>query len=133
MDDCNFCKIVKNETQAFKIHENDSYAAFLEIAPRNIGHTIVIPKQHINWIWDLPNTPDLFAFVTRIANALRKTLHTDWIISLVIGQENEHASIHLIPRFKNDGHGSFIDMYNMKRIPPNELEACAKKIQSFLQ
>lgn len=133
MDDCVFCKIVKGEIPSYKVYEDDDYYAFLDIGPLNPGHTLVIPKKHYRWVWDDPQIDRYYSVVGRIANALRKTFETEWIVSIVVGEEVPHAHVWLIPRFEGDGHGDSIDLKNRKEIPENEMKEIAGKIANQLK
>ena len=132
MADCIFCKIVKNEIPCYKIYEDKEFLAFLDINPRNPGHTLIIPKKHYRWVWDVPNINSYYKVVGKIANAIKKALKTDFVVSLVIGEEVSHAHVWLVPRFKDDGHGNSINISNIKQIPKEEMEKIAEKIKNLL-
>lgn len=132
MEDCIFCKIIKGEVPSYKVYEDERFFAFLDIKPRNPGHTLVIPKEHFRWVWDVPYLGDYFEAVGRVANAIRKGLKTDWVVSLILGEEVPHAHIWLIPRFSDDGHGDSIVLSNIKDISPEEMKKIAKKIKQNL-
>lgn len=101
MSDCIFCKIVAGELPCYKIYENDNYLAFLDIFPTTEGHTLVIPKVHATWVWDLPAgsqfTPSLgsyFEVVGEIARHYRE-ISGDVVRSNIDGWQVPHAHIHL--------------------------------------
>lgn len=132
--DCIFCKIVKGKLPCYKVYENKDFMAFLGIRPLNPGHTLVIPKQHFRWVWDVPDIAGYFKIVKKIANAIKKALNTDRVISLVIGEEVEHAHVWLVPRFENDGHPrGWLNLSNVKKISKDEMLAIAKKIKSSVR
>lgn len=132
MEDCIFCKIVREEIPSYKIYEDKDFLAFLDISPLNPGHTLVIPKKHYRWIWDVENAGEFFESVRIVARALQKAMNTEYIASGIAGNDVPHAHIHLIPRFKNDGHGSWLNLNNTTKIPKEEMEKLAKKIvESF--
>jgi len=133
MEDCVFCKIAKGEISSYKVYEDEKFIAFLDIKPRNPGHTLVIPKEHFRWVWDVPYLGEYFEVVGKIANAIRKAMQTDWVVSLVLGEEIPHAHIWLVPRFKNDGHGGSIDLSNIKEISKEEMEKIAQKIKEEIE
>jgi len=133
MEDCVFCKIVKGEIPSYKVYEDEKFIAFLDIKPRNPGHTLVIPKEHFRWVWDVPYLGEYFEVVGKIANAIRKAMNTQWVVALVIGEEVPHAHIWLVPRFKNDGHGGSIDLSNIKEISKEEMEKIAQKIKEEIE
>ena len=133
MEDCVFCKIAKGEIPSYKVYEDEKFIAFLDIKPRNPGHTLVIPKEHFRWVWDVPYLGEYFEVVGKIANAIRKAMQTDWVVSLVLGEEIPHAHVWLVPRFENDGHGGSIDLSNIKEISKEEMEKIAKKIREEIE
>ncbi|MFC1800955.1 HIT family protein [Nanoarchaeota archaeon] len=128
--DCIFCKIINKEIPAYKIFENFNFFSFLDIRPLNKGHCLVIPKKHYRWVWDIEE--EYSAVVNKIAHALKKALGTDYVQSIVMGDEIPHAHIHLIPRFENDGHGGLVDISKVKEIPEAEMKEIEFKIKSFL-
>jgi len=131
--DCIFCKIVRGEIPSYKVYEDGEFLAFLDINPLNPGHVLVIPKKHYRWVWDVSEIGKYYNVVGKIAQALKKAMCTDWIVSLVIGEEVPHAHVWLIPRFENDGHGKSIDLGDKKTIPEEEMKDIQKKIQNALE
>ncbi|MEE9439901.1 MAG: HIT domain-containing protein [Saprospiraceae bacterium] len=94
-----FSKIIKGEISSYKIAEDDNHYAFLDINPLAKGHTLVIPKAEVDYIFDL-NDDDLAAlhlFSKKVAVAIKKTINCKRVGVLVIGTEVPHAHIHLIP------------------------------------
>lgn len=129
---CIFCQIAAGEIPSYRVYEDGNFLAFLDITPRNPGHLLVIPKKHYRWVWDVPEIGEYYEVVRRAAKALQKVFGTEFVVSLVIGEEIEHAHVQLIPRFDNDGHNGFIDLKNIKNIPPEEMEAIAAKIREAI-
>jgi len=129
MEDCIFCKIVEGKIPSYKVYENKDFLAFLDINPLNPGHTLVVTKKHYRWLWDLPNIGECFEFVQKIAKTLQKTMNTEWIVCDVAGMGVPHVHIHLVPRFRNDGHGEFLNAMAVKKISKEEMENITKKIR----
>lgn len=94
-----FSKIAKGEIPSYKIAEDENFFAFLDINPITKGHTLVIPKLEVDYIFDLDDDTlaKLNIFAKRIAIAQKKALHCKRIGTMVIGLEVPHAHIHLIP------------------------------------
>ena len=94
-----FTKIIKGEIPSYKIAEDDNFYAFLDISPLAKGHTLVIPKIEVDYIFDLDNDTlaGLHLFSKKVAHALESTLDCKRVGVLVIGTEVPHAHIHLIP------------------------------------
>ena len=123
MTECVFCKIVAGEIPSYKIYEDEKYLAFLDIYPSAEGHTLVIPKKHVEWVWDLPAgrqvTPNLgkyFEVVGKIAKNHRKLAPDGIVRSIIWGWEVPHAHIHLLPGKSNDLSGEKLGDEKMKQI-----------------
>lgn len=98
MNNCIFCKIIKKEVPANIVYEDANFMAFLSIDPKSPGHTLVIPKTHHRWVWDVPNTGEYFEIATKIAKAEQKAFETEEIWSKIIGEEVHHAHIWVYPK-----------------------------------
>ena len=94
-----FSKIVAGEIPCYKIAESEKYFAFLDIHPLTKGHTLVIPKKEIDYLFDMEDGEftGINLFAKRIAIALKKAIPCKRIGVAVIGLEVPHAHIHLIP------------------------------------
>lgn len=133
MNECIFCKIAKGEMPSYKIYEDREFFAFLDIRPLNPGHTLVIPKAHYRWVWDMPNIGRYYEAVQKIARAIKEELKTDYVVSMVFGEEVPHAHVWLVPRFNGDGHGGAINLINVKQISKEEMESIAKRLSSRIK
>ena len=94
-----FTKIVKGDIPSYKIAEDENYYAFLDIFPLAKGHTLVIPKKEVDYLFDLDDETlkGLTAFSKRVAKAIDKTIECKRVGVVVLGLEVPHAHIHLIP------------------------------------
>ncbi|WP_461630502.1 HIT family protein [Labilibaculum euxinus] len=94
-----FTKIVNGEIPCHKIAEDENFFAFLDISPLALGHTLVIPKQEVDYIFDLDDDvlTGLNLFAKRVAKAVKKTIECKRIGIAVIGIEVPHTHIHLVP------------------------------------
>ena len=94
-----FTKIVEGEIPSWKIAEDENYYAFLDISPLAKGHTLVIPKKEIDYIFDLDDVlfSGLWIFSKKIALAIEKVVPCEKVGIAVIGLEVRHAHIHLVP------------------------------------
>ena len=119
MDNCIFCKIVSKEIPAQIVYEDNDFLAFLDIHPQSPGHTQVIPKKHVRWVWDTPNAGAYFELVKKVALAKRKAFETDWILSKIVGDEVPHAHIWVFPNNKVSGD-------------PKDLTSNAERIRKYL-
>ena len=94
-----FSKIITGEIPCYKLAENEDFMAFLDINPLALGHTLVIPKSEINYLFDLEDDllGRIITFSKDVARKLKKSIDCDRIGVCVIGLEVPHAHIHLIP------------------------------------
>lgn len=94
-----FSKIISGEIPSHKIAEDDRFLAFLDINPLSKGHTLVIPKQEVDYIFDLPDDllSDILVFSKEVARKIEKAIDCERIGISVIGLEVPHAHVHLIP------------------------------------
>ncbi|KAA6343332.1 putative HIT-like protein [termite gut metagenome] len=94
-----FSRIILGEIPCYKITENDKFFAFLDINPLTKGHTLVVPKQEIDSIFDLndEDTAAMHIFAKKVAHAIKQVISCQRIGIAVIGLEVPHAHIHLIP------------------------------------
>jgi histidine triad (HIT) family protein len=101
MDDCIFCKIVAGQIPAFKVYEDDNYLAFLDISHFTEGHTLVIPKKHYRYVWDVEDIGGYFEVVKKITDHYR-TLGYKAIDTLTFGRKVPHAHVHIVPNNGDD-------------------------------
>ncbi len=94
-----FSKIIKGEIPSYKIAEDDKFYAFLDIYPIAKGHTLVVPKKEIDYIFDLEDQllGEMNIFAKKVAKAIEKEVECERIGIAVLGLEVPHAHIHLIP------------------------------------
>ncbi|MEX0652129.1 MAG: HIT domain-containing protein [Candidatus Paceibacterota bacterium] len=97
MKDCIFCKIISHELPAHRVYEDDDFLAFLDIDPVSAGHTLIIPKEHHRWVWDVKNIGAYFKVVQKIAYAMKKAFTVELVESKVVGEEVHHAHVWLFP------------------------------------
>ncbi len=131
MDNCIFCKIVAGDIPCYKIFEDEEFLGFLDITPKNKGHTLLIPKKHYRWMWDIKE--DYSYPANKIANALKKVFDTDWVVSYVVGEQVPHAHIQLVPRIDGDGHGPLIDLTKVLELSKEEMSEIAERIKSAVE
>jgi histidine triad (HIT) family protein len=122
-----FTKIIKGEIPSYKIYEDENYFAFLDINPLVPGHTIVVPKKEIDYIFDLDNNTlgGLLVFAQPIAKALQKSFPCRRIGIEVIGLEVPHAHVHLLP-INSEADLNFSK--GKMSVSPEELTLWAEKI-----
>ena len=125
-----FTKIIKGEIPCYKIAEDDNFLAFLDVNPNAKGHTLCVPKQEIDKIFDIDDDLylGLMQFSKKIAVALEKSVPCKRIGMAVIGLEVPHAHVHLIP-LNEMGEMTFKHKVSLTK---EEFEALAKSIKANL-
>ncbi|MDR1813579.1 MAG: HIT family protein [Tannerella sp.] len=126
-----FSKIIAGEIPCYKIAESDKYFAFLDINPVSKGHTLVVPKQETDYIFDIEDDTlgGMMVFAKKVAKAIEKSIKCTRVGVAVMGLEVPHAHIHLIPIIKES------DMYfcNPKlKLTTEEFQEIAASIRDFL-
>jgi len=125
---CIFCKIVNNELPSHKIYEDEKVLAFLDIAPVNLGHTLLIPKEHFEMMTDTPDELISYLYIRakQLMKVIKKAMNADYVIVDVIGVDVPHFHIHLIPRNFNDG----LQPWPTKKYGDGEAEEIKEKIKN---
>lgn len=109
MDDCIFCQIVAGKIPCYKVYEDNDFLGFLDIKPLNPGNSLLIPKHHYRWVYDVPNFGDYFDIAKKIALVTIPIVKAETVSFVTLGFEVPHAHIRIIPRFENDAHRHGID------------------------
>jgi len=123
-----FSRIIVGEIPSYKIAEDDRFYAFLDIRPMSKGHTLVVPKQEIDYLFDLDDSllSDMAVFAKKVTKAIEKAIPCKRVGMMVIGLEVPHAHIHLIP-IQKEGDMS---LANPKlQLSPQEFEEIAERIR----
>lgn len=126
-----FTKIVQGEIPAYKIYEDDKFLVFLDAFPLAKGHTLLIPKQEIDYLFDLPDAlySEMQLLAKKVALALKEAVPCKRIGVAVLGLEVPHAHIHLVPMNSE----ADINFKNPKKsFTPNEFATIAEAIRSCL-
>jgi histidine triad (HIT) family protein len=123
-----FTKIVNGEIPTYKVAENDQFLAFLDLSPLQYGHTLVIPKLEVDYLFDMEDDllGGMMIFAKQVAIKIKKAYPCKKIGVTVIGLEVPHAHIHLVPI------NAMMDMNfsNQKlTLTPNQLHEIAEKIK----
>lgn len=124
-----FSRIIAGEIPCYKVAENDKFFAFLDINPLVKGHTLVVPKQEVDYIFDLSNDDlaSMHVFAKTVARAIEKAVPCKRIGVAVMGLEVPHAHIHLIPINKE---GDMIISNPKQKLANEEFVAIAQAINA---
>lgn len=127
-----FTKIVNGEIPAHKVAENEKYLAFLDISPTAKGHTLVIPKKEVDYLFDLDDElySGLQLFAKKVAVGLKKAVPCVKVGVLVLGLEVPHAHIHLIPMQSESDVLNFSDKV---KLSDQEFEDLKDKISKEIE
>lgn len=127
-----FTKIVNREIPAYIVAEDDSFLAFLDIFPVAKGHTLVIPKMEIDYLFDIPKADYLALqeFSRKVAMGLKEAIPCKKVGSMVLGLEVPHAHIHLVPM---QSEADLLNFSQKLKFTPEEFESVRDHIASHIR
>ncbi len=123
-----FTRIIKGEIPSYKVAEDEHYYAFLDINPLTPGHTLVVPKQEVDYLFDLDDRTlaEMMIFAKKIARKIGEKIACKRVAVVVLGMEVPHAHIHLIPINSEKD----VDFHREKlKLTPEEFQKIADLIQ----
>ena len=123
-----FTRIIKGEIPSYKVAEDEHYYAFLDINPLTPGHTLVVPKQEVDYLFDLDDRTlaEMMIFAKKIARKIGEKIACKRVAVVVLGLEVPHAHIHLIPINSEKD----VDFHREKlKLTPEEFQKIADLIQ----
>jgi histidine triad (HIT) family protein len=136
MQDCIFCRIAAGQAPAVRVLETPGVLAFLDIAPVNYGHTLIIPKTHYQNLLDLPDALwlEMGQVSRRVAQALRASLYAQGFnVGMnnfeAAGQVVYHAHLHVIPRYHTDG----LRLFPQESYKPGDMEKTGEQLRRALE
>lgn len=140
---CTFCKIASGKAEASIAYEDRNLTVFMDLHPASVGHVLVIPREHWETIYDIPEEvlAGLFAMVKRVSAAVKKAVGADGVSILqfneaAAGQSVRHFHVHVIPRFKGDTISKFVAAMlgptGFEKVERQDLDKIAKKIKENL-
>jgi histidine triad (HIT) family protein len=139
MSDCIFCKIIKGEIPCFKVFEDDDVLAFADINPISRGHVLIIPKRHVENMWEATEEELVIVMRTakKLVHAIKDAINPDGVAVLqlngkAVNQVVMHYHFHLIPRSKEEGK---LSMTEWELIPGNmeEIKQTAGQITAAIK
>lgn len=127
-----FTKIIKGELPSYKIAEDDKCYAFLDISPLAEGHTLIVPKQELDYIFDIDDDlyTHLYLFAKKVAKAIKQVIPCEKVGMAVIGLDVRHAHIHLVP-LKAVGDLNFAK--EKLSLPAEQMKAIAEQIAAKVE
>lgn len=111
-----FKKIIDGEIPSYKIYEDDNFLVFLDAFPRTSGHTLIIPKQEVRWVWQVEKYTEMFNLARRVAQAQQQVFDQEMIFMDVRGDEVPHAHIHIRTSLPKDGREKEFSLWQKKLI-----------------
>jgi histidine triad (HIT) family protein len=128
MADCIFCKIIAGEIPGTKIWEDEDFLAFLDINPMNPGHTLLIPKRHQEYLFEVeePLYSKIFDAAKKLSGPIKRAMGAKRIGVVVEGFLVPHVHIHLVPLHS----GGELSFGRSKKATPEELQETAEKIKN---
>lgn len=139
MSDCIFCKIIEGSIPSNKVYEDEHVVAFTDVAPLTKGHTLLIPKKHVQDLFEMPEevAKNLYAAAPKVANAIKSAFNPKGLNTLnnngtFAGQTVFHYHLHFIPRYdESDGFGMKWEV-NKDGFTPDTLKAFAEEIKNHI-
>ena len=127
-----FTRIVNGEIPAYKVAEDEHFLAFLDVFPTAKGHTLVIPKKEVDYLFDLDDETyaGLQLFAKKVAVGLKKAVPCIKVGVMVLGLEVRHAHIHLVPM---QSEKDLLQFSDKTKFSPEEMEALAKLISENIK
>ncbi len=122
-----FSRIIAGEIPSYKVAEDENYYAFLDINPLTKGHTLVVPKKEVDYLFDLDDETlaDMMVFAKKVATKIKQKIACARVAVVVLGMEVPHAHIHLIP-IQNENE---VDFHRPKlQLTPDEFKKIAAEI-----
>ena len=127
-----FTRIINGEIPCYRVAENDRYIAFLDVRPLKAGHTLVVPKKEVDYIFDMDDEAlsGMIICAGKVARAMKEVIECNRIGVAVIGLEVPHAHIHLIPISRE---GDMLFTNPRVSLSPEENERLAKEIGAHVK
>jgi histidine triad (HIT) family protein len=127
-----FTRIINGEIPCYRVAEDDRYIAFLDVRPLKAGHTLVVPKREVDYIFDLDEDTlaGMMLFAQKVARAMKEVIECNRIGVAVLGLEVPHAHIHLIPISRE---GDMLFTKPRVSLTPQENEALAGEIAGHVR
>ena len=127
---CIFCEIVARKKPSFKVYEDNEFLGILDTIPRAIGHTLLLPKKHYRWVYDVANFGEYWQKALKVTRAIQKAFKPAFISYVTLGRVVSHAHIHIIPYESETSGESFFP--SVKNLEDYHMEEIARRIKKEL-
>jgi len=132
MSDCIFCKIIKGEIPSYKVYEDEEFLGFLDISQIVDGHTLLIPKKHVRWIWEIENIDGFYKAAQKIVKKMQQVTGSDYVKSMTFGVLVEHAHLHILPETEGNINlvgEAWVKAREMRKLEADKLKEIAEKFK----
>ncbi|MGI5841281.1 MAG: HIT domain-containing protein [Patescibacteria group bacterium] len=130
---CIFCNIINGKIDSNIIYEDDKFLGFLDINPLTKGNSLLVPKTHFRWVYDVPNFGDYWETAKRIAMSTKEALLAESVSFLTLGYEVPHAHIRIIPRYPQDSLHQNFNLEHKEDISKDKMLQIANSIKDTLK
>jgi histidine triad (HIT) family protein len=132
MKDCIFCKIVRGEIPCYKIYEDEKHLAFLDISQITDGHTMLIPKKHYRWVWEIEEMGEFFEVAQKIGKQMQRVSGSEMVMSAIWGEAVPHAHFHFVPQ--TEGNLEMVaeawnEALSVRKKSPEQMAKIAKRFR----
>jgi histidine triad (HIT) family protein len=130
MADCIFCQIVEGKIPCYKVYEDEEFLGFLDISQIVDGHTLLIPKKHVRWVWKIENVGGFYKTAGRIVRKMQQVTGEEFVASVTLGMMIEHAHLHLLPKTEGNVQlvwDGWIKARGMRKMESKKLKELAEK------
>lgn len=134
MIDCIFCKIANKELPSYVVYEDERFLAILDISPVVEGHTLIIPKKHYRWVYDVADFGAFWEVAQKVAKAQLATLGAPTVVFATAGFQVPHAHIHVLPMPPKE-KGEFLPGIESARrisVTKEQLQGVVEKLRTGL-
>ncbi len=132
MSDCIFCAIVSGQVPCYKIYEDERHLAFLDLAQVTDGHTLLLPKAHARWVWDIGELGEFFEVAKKIVWKFREVTGREFVFTQTIGQLVSHAHFHILPESEgslNSVLSAWGEARERRKLTQDQLERIAERFR----
>ncbi len=124
---------MKGSLSKYVTYEDNDFLGFLDIHPLTKGNSLLVPKNHYRWVYDVPKFGKYWQIAQKIALSSIETLSAQSVSFLTLGYEVPHAHIRIIPRFPNDAHQNGVNVHHQETFSENDMLKIAQSIKENIK